>query len=101
MSTALGEARKTLRENYRLQVFHSVREGLVARIGQFQGVRGLETLLAPKLAEELKQTLKAIRDDRNKFAHGTDVTQPPAVDIDDAHKALKAVAEKFNEREPA
>jgi hypothetical protein len=100
LSTALGEAGKTLREKYGLQILHSVREGLVAKIGQFQGLRGLETLLGPQLAEELKQTLKAIRDDRNKFAHGTDVSQPPAVDIDDAHKALKAVAEKFNEREP-
>ena len=34
----------------------------------------------------------AVREERNKFAHGTNVTDAPLVEADAAYEALKAVA---------
>ena len=96
LGTALGEARKTLRENHNRELFHAVREGLVSEPEHFQGLRGMEALLGSRLADEVKKKLNVIRLDRNLFAHGTDVSRPPSIDIRDAYEALRVVADTFS-----
>jgi hypothetical protein len=93
LGTAVGEARKTLREGYNLGAFQRVHESLVRDAEDFQGLAGIEKLLSSQMSEELKDALRVVRSERNKFAHGTDVSVPPLINADEAFDALKVIAD--------
>jgi hypothetical protein len=93
LKNAIGEARKAVRKNYKIQTLFKVREELVQDVAAYSGLGGLETLLGPQLDQELLGKLKAIRANRNRFVHGTEIHALPTIDGADALKALREVAE--------
>ena len=93
LKNAIGAARKTLQERkYQPGTFHEVRDAFVRDADDFLGLKGIEALVSSSLSKEVKDTLMAVREERNKFAHGTNVTDAPLVEADAAYEALKAVA---------
>jgi hypothetical protein len=58
-----------------------------------RGIGGIEALLKPHLDAALLAKLQSIRENRNQFAHGTDVEILPTIQRVDALKALRAIAE--------
>lgn len=93
LKTAVGEARKVVREKFKIAPFRDVREALVHDVEDFQTLQGIAKLLSSVLDAELAKRLKSVQFERNKFAHGTDVSTPPLVDGVDVYTILKAVAE--------
>jgi hypothetical protein len=93
IATAVGEARRAVKDEYQLEVFSRVREALVHEVDDFQGLAGIETLLSAQMSDELKLKLRTIRSERNKFAHGTDVTVPPLIDTSAVYDTLKTITD--------
>jgi hypothetical protein len=93
LGTAVGEARKIVREKFKIAPFNGVREALVHDVGDFQTLQGIANLLSSVLDEDLGKKLKSVQFERNKFAHGTDVTAAPVVSPNEAYEILKAIAE--------
>ena len=87
VATAVGAARKTLKERHRYLTLAS-REKLVRETKDFEGLNDIATLIEADLSQEVKELLKIIRENRNKFSHGTDIQNPPTILKEDARAAL-------------
>jgi len=74
LGTTIGEARKSIRASPAIGVAWA--ENLVGKAGDFEGLSGIEGLMG--LAD--KAQLRSIKTDRNRFAHGTDLRDPPTSD---------------------
>ena len=90
ISTAVGEARKTLRERHRRSTL-AAREKLVRETEDFQGLNNIETLLSTDLSGEMQELFKKVRENRNRFVHGTDIRNPPTILEGEAQTALNEV----------
>ena len=93
LENAVGEARKAVRKNYNLKTLFKVRESLVQEVDNYRGIGGVEALLGPQLDRDLLEKLKIIRDNRNQFAHGTDIEILPTIESEDVLEALRAIGE--------
>ncbi|MBV9218172.1 MAG: hypothetical protein JOY94_02055 [Methylobacteriaceae bacterium] len=93
LKNAVGEARKAARNNYDIDTLSRVRESLVHNIEFYGGFGGIESLLKAHLDDTLVASLKAIRENRNRFAHGTDVEIAPTILAHEVVAALVAIAE--------
>ena len=92
IATAVGEARKTLRAGHRSLVL-AAREKLVREADDFEGLSDITKLIGADLSGEMQQLLEKVRENRNRFAHGTDVRNVPTILGEDARAALnEAVA---------
>jgi len=87
IATAVGEARKTLKGKHKETVLAG-RERLVREAKDFQGLSNIMELISPNLDERDKERLESVRENRNRFTHGTDITAPPTIRSDDAREAL-------------
>jgi hypothetical protein len=95
LKNAVGEARKAVRENYPPNssgLLFQARESLVRQVDHYGGIGGIEALLKPHLDAALLAKLQNIRENRNQFAHGTDVEILPTIQRADALKALSEIA---------
>lgn len=93
LKNAVGEARKAIKNNYKLSTLSKVRESLVQEVDSFKGIGGVEALLGPQLDGELLKKLKIIRANRNQFAHGTNVEVLPTIDSVDVLDALREIGD--------
>jgi hypothetical protein len=87
IATAIGAGRKTLREQHRGDAL-AARAGLVHDVDDFQGLAEIAKLIAADLSPETQGLLNKVREDRNRFAHGTDLRLLPSVQKDEARAAL-------------
>lgn len=87
IATAVGAARKTLRQKYGPSALAG-REGLVRNGDDFQGLGSIANLINAALSGEVTEKLAKVRENRNRFAHGTDLSVPPTILQEDARGAL-------------
>jgi len=93
LGTAIGEARRLLRENYELEPFLQSREKLVHETDDFQGLARIRELIGGHLSAETSATLSQIREDRNNFAHGTNIRVPPTTTTKRTRETLNSIIE--------
>jgi hypothetical protein len=94
LATAIGEARKVVRERYRSEMpLYAHREGLVRDAEDFQALIGIEQLIAGRMAAEIRGEWEMTRKNRNDFAHGTDIRIPPTITSERARETLNAIIE--------
>jgi hypothetical protein len=80
LDTAIGEARKAVREKYRASVpLYAHRESLIREVDEFQGLAEIERLIGRNITPEVRRHWEMIRENRNLFAHGTDIRTPPTI----------------------
>jgi len=91
LRTAIGEARRVLREHYSIAPLADDRERLAIAVEDIQGLAEIASLIGGRLSNETSQTLSQIRADRNKFAHGTDIRVPPATTSEQARDVLNEI----------
>jgi ribosomal 50S subunit-associated protein YjgA (DUF615 family) len=92
IATAVGEARRTLREKHRGDAL-AARVKLVREIEDFQGLNDITKLISADLSGEMQEQLDKVRENRNRFVHGTDLRNPPTILKEEAQAALnEAVA---------
>lgn len=87
IATAVGAARKTLAERHRRPALAG-REGIVRETKSFEGLRDITALIDTDLSQEFKSLLGLVRDNRNAFAHGTDIRNAPTILKEQARDAL-------------
>ena len=87
ITTAIGEARKTLNQKFHASTL-AARENLIRDSASFEGLREIVALISAGLSGEIQEMLSKVRENRNRFAHGTDLRNPPTVLKDDARNAL-------------
>jgi hypothetical protein len=87
ITTAIGEARKALNEKFHASSL-AARENMVRDGASFEGLNEIVALISASLSGEIRDTLDKVRQNRNRFAHGTDLRTPPTVLSDDARAAL-------------
>jgi hypothetical protein len=87
IATAVGEARKTLRGKHRGPVLAG-RDGIVREMEDFRGLSNITNLIGADLDEQVKKRIESVRENRNRFAHGTDLTTPPTIPREEARDAL-------------
>lgn len=92
LGTAIGEGRRAMREHYEISTLWAAREHLIREATDFAGLRDIEAFLGGHLSEAVRADLGSIRAARNRFAHGTDIRQPPAITSDAARDTLAEVA---------
>jgi hypothetical protein len=95
ITTAVGEARKALRTKYRGRRALAAREKLVREIDDFEGLSDITKLISSDLSGEMQQLLDKVRENRNRFAHGTDLRNPPTILSEDARAALNEAVALF------
>ena len=94
LNTAIGEARKVVRERYRSGMpLYAHREGLVRDAEDFQALVGIEQLIGGRISAEVHGAGEMIRKNRNAFAHGTDLQHPPTITIERAWETLNEIIE--------
>lgn len=91
LGNAVGEIRRVVKEEYESGPFWASREDLVHQIDDFQGLRKISALLSGRMSKETADALSAIRENRNRFAHGTDIRTPPTITSEEAREALNDV----------
>ena len=87
IGTAVGTARKTLREKHRRPALAG-RARLVRNTTDFEGLRDITTLIDADLSQQVIALLNTVRENRNRFAHGTDIRNPPTILKNEALAAL-------------
>lgn len=87
ITTAVGEARKVLVETFHPNAL-AARESMVRDSASFEGLREIVALIGSGLSGEVQELLSTVRENRNRFAHGTDLRNPPTVLTGDARNAL-------------
>lgn len=92
ITTAIGSARSALKAKHSNQALAS-REKLIRNADEFRGLAKISDLFESDLDALVKDTIEDIRTNRNNFAHGTNLTQPPTIDKDLALEALNKVFE--------
>lgn len=88
LATRIGETRSAVAaaaQGRNLPAYHAQ---LVRSQKDFDGLASLAQLLTGHIDEEVGDVLHAVRESRNAFAHGTDVTVPPKAERDEALSAL-------------
>ena len=91
IATAVGGARDTLRRRYPNTL--AGRADFVRETDDFQGLSDITKLIEADLDGQVKERLVSVRENRNRFAHGTDLCNPPTILQEDARNALnEAVA---------
>ena len=94
LDTAIGEARKVVRERFRSSVpLHAHRERLIRDADDFQGLADIERLIGGRVSEEVHDNWEMIRKNRNSFAHGTDIRRPPTITSERARETLNEIIE--------
>jgi len=94
LRTAIGEARKVVRDRYRSSVpLHAHREGLIRDADDFQGMADIERLIGGHVPAEVRAEWATIRRNRNNFAHGTDIRIPPTITSEQARQLLNEMIE--------
>jgi hypothetical protein len=94
LDTAIGEARKVIRERYRSSIpLHAHRESLVRQAHDFQGLADIERLIGGRVSAEIRDEWEMIRKNRNNFAHGTDIRAPPTITNEQARQTLNEIIE--------
>lgn len=92
IATAVGEARKTLREKFGESTL-ARRERLVREADDFQGFKEIIQFLSSDLSAETQQILDKVRENRNRFAHGTNIRNPSTIPKEEARTALNYVVD--------
>jgi hypothetical protein len=92
IATAVGAARRTLATKHRGPVLAG-RAGVVRDTKDFQGLGDITTLISADLDDQVRRSLESVRENRNRFAHGTDLRNPPTILQEDARDALNAAAD--------
>jgi len=95
LKNAVGEARKIIHDQYNIPSLAEVREKLVRNVDKYEGLGTIEVLLEGYMEPELLKALRLIRENRNNFAHGTDVKSPPTIFANQAFAVLKKIAEDY------
>jgi len=94
LDTAIGEARKVIRERYRTSVpLHAHREGLIRDADDFEGLANIRQLIGGRLSAEIHDNWEMIRKNRNSFAHGTDIRRPPTITSERTRETLNEIIE--------
>jgi hypothetical protein len=94
LNTAIGEARKVVRERYRSdRPLYAHREGLVRDAEDFQALTGIEQLIGGRMSAEVRAAWETIRKNRNAFAHGADIRLPPTITSERAWETLNEIIE--------
>jgi hypothetical protein len=96
LATAIGEARKAVRERYRSGIpLYAHREGLIRDADDFQALTGIERLVGGRISDEVRDQWETIRRNRNDFAHGTSLREPPAITSEQARDTLNEIIDIF------
>jgi len=94
LDTAIGEARKVVRERFRSSVpLHAHRESLIHDADDFQGLADIGRLIGHRVSAEVQDNWEMIRKNRNSFAHGTDIRRPPTITSERTKDTLKEIIE--------
>lgn len=91
LDTAIGEARKTLAEKHPDGALAG-RQAIVRDTQSVDGLHDMLSFLEGDLAQDIKTNLKRVRTSRNRFAHGTPLTDVPDISTHDAWGALNHAA---------
>lgn len=86
----LGQARGDLAVSSSKGKLPAYHERLLPRLEDFQRLVDYLNLLEGHVDEDLSAALRVIKESRNTFAHGGDVTVPPKVGADEAMAHLQA-----------
>jgi hypothetical protein len=94
LGTAIGEARKVVRERHRSNIpLHAHREGLIRDTEEFQGLADIGRLIGDRVSAEVHERWEVIRRNRNSFAHGTDIRRPPTITGEQTRETLGEIFE--------
>jgi hypothetical protein len=94
LDTAIGEARKVVRERFRSSVpLHAHRESLIRDADDFQGLADIGRLIGERVSAEVRDNWEMIRKNRNSFAHGTDIRRPPTITSERTRETLSEIIE--------
>ncbi len=93
LGTAIGEARKRLSENYSIDTMFAFREDLVRGAADLQGLGEIGKFVRKNLSDETADAFQRIKDPRNRFAHGTDIGNVPAIQRGEIRDTLNRMAE--------
>ncbi len=92
LSTAIGEAKKVVRERYRSSVpLYAYRDNLIRNADDFQGLANIERLIGRHLSAGVRDEWETIRKTRNSFAHGTDIRSPPTITSEQVKDTLNEI----------
>ena len=86
----VGEGRGALRVKIKAGEMPIFSERLIRSPDDYESLALVSSLLEGHLAGEFKATLNRLRQDRNRFAHGTDIAVPPETDVEEALIATRA-----------
>ena len=95
LGTRIGDTRSAIAaavQKNSLPVYHA---RLVRSQKDFDGLNSLAELLQGHIDENVSEVLSAVRESRNAFAHGTDVTVPPKAGREEALGALREALDRI------
>jgi hypothetical protein len=91
LSTAIGEARRVVGKHYGIEILRRDRERLVRDPDDLQGLANITSLIDGHLSAEVAATLGQIREDRNRFTHGTNIRVPPNTTTKQTRETLNEI----------
>lgn len=86
--TAIGEARKNVREHYSIPLLRSLRERLVKEAKSFDSLASIFIAVEGLISPQMQAELGAVREQRNRLSHGTNLRQPLKVTVERTRELL-------------
>ena len=88
VGTAIGEARKNVREHYNIPVLRSLGERLVRDARSFDSLASIFLTINGLLSIQMQAELNVVREERNRVTHGTNLGQPLKVTVERTQELL-------------
>lgn len=88
VATAVGEARKNIREHYNVPVLRALRERLVRDGRTFDLLASIFLVTEGLVPAQMYAELTTVREERNRVAHGTSLGQPLKVTVERTQELL-------------
>ena len=88
VATAIGEARKNVREHYNVPLLRSLGERLVRDARSFDSLASIFSTIEGLVSFQMQAELNTVREERNRVSHGTNLGQPLKVTVERTQELL-------------
>jgi hypothetical protein len=89
--TAIGEAERVIWTHYNLRVMSLVRRHLIRQAEEFRSLEAIFKLVEQHIPGDGPEKLRVLRKQRNRIAHGDQVTEREMLSLKDTCEVLNAV----------
>lgn len=91
IDTSIGEVRRVTKEHYNISTLETVSTGLVRETKSFDSLQSIFLLVQGHFPADRTPQLETVRKERNRFAHGSDLSYPLQISLTTVQALLNEV----------